>query len=352
MSWKPEYTITDQLLSTMREIGEAIGEIKSFGITKKTLARLELEARELSSYASTSIEGNPLPLTDVKKLLKTRKAHVRDTEREVLNYNKTLQALYTSVRSGKFTLNLKTLEKIQKQVVDGLMDSPDDCGHIRQAPAVIRNPRKINEIVFIPPDAKDVTVLLNELNDFVNTHIGKIDSIILAGLFHRQYVIIHPFMDGNGRTARLLTTAILGKAGLDLFEIFSFENYYNQNITRYFKAVGLEGDYYELKDSIDFTHWLEYFADGILDELRRIRKTLPETISTSPRLEPHHKQILDYISEHGSITQREYGSISTRSLAARKLDIEKLLNFELVEAKGAGRGTYYVRKMYASGMSV
>ena len=343
MNWKPKYTITDQLLLTMREIGEAIGEIKGFGITKKTLARLELEARELSSYASTSIEGNPLPLTDVKKLLKTRKEHVRDTEREVLNYNKALQALYTSVRSGKFTLDLKTLEKIQKQVVDGLMDNPDDCGHIRQAPVVIRNPRKIDEIVFIPPDVKDVTALLNELNDFVNTHIGKIDSIILAGLFHRQYVIIHPFMDGNGRTARLLTTALLGKSGLDLFEIFSFENYYNQNITRYFKAVGLEGDYYELKNSIDFTHWLEYFADGILDELRRIRKTLPETISPPPRLEPHHKQILDYISEHGSITQREYGCISTRSLAARQLDFEKLLNLGLIESKGTGRGIYYTK---------
>jgi cell filamentation protein, protein adenylyltransferase len=344
MNWKPKYTITDKLLLTMREIGEAIGEIKSFGMTKKTLARLELEARELSSYASTSIEGNPLPLTDVKKLLKTRKEYVRDTEREVLNYNKALQALYTSVHSGKFTLNLKTLEKTQKQVVEGLMDNPDDCGHIRQAPVVIRNPRKIDEIVFIPPDAKDVAALLNELNNFVNTHLGKIDSIILAGLFHRQYVIIHPFMDGNGRTARLLTTAIMGKAGLDLFEIFSFENYYNQNITRYFKAVGLEGDYYELKDSVDFTHWLEYFADGILDELRRIRKTLPETIPPPPRLEPHHKLIIDYINEYGSITQREYGSISTRSLAARKLDFEKLLDLGLIETKGTGRGTYYVMK--------
>lgn len=344
MSWKPKYTITDKFLLTMREIGEAIGEIKSFGMTQKTLARLELEARELSSYASTSIEGNPLALTDVKKLLKTRKEHVRDTEREVLNYNKALQALYTSVRSEKFTLNLKILKKTYKQVVEGMMENPDDYGHIRQAPVVIRNPRKIDEIVFIPPDAKDVAVLLNELNDFVNTHIGKIDSIILAGLFHRQYVIIHPFMDGNGRTARLLTTAILGKAGLDLFEIFSFENYYNQKITRYFKAVGLEGDYYELKDSIDFTHWLEYFADGILDELRRIRKTLPETTPPPPRLEPHHKQILDYISKNGSITQREYGSITTRSLAARKLDFEKLLDLDLIESKGTGRGTYYVIK--------
>jgi Fic family protein len=141
----------------------------------------------------------------------------------------------------------------------------------------------------------------------------------------------------------LLTTAILGKTGLDLFEIFSFENYYNQNITRYFKAVGLEGDYYELKDSIDFTHWLEYFADGILDELWRICKTLPAAVPVQPRLEPHHKQLLDYINEHGSITQREYGSISARSLAARKLDFEKLLSLDLIESKGTGRGTYYVR---------
>lgn len=101
----------------MREIGEAIGEIKSFGMTQKTLARLELEARELSSYASTSIEGNPLPLTDVKKLLKTRKEHLRDTEREVLNYNKALLTLYTSVHSGKFKLNLNTLRKTQNRLL-------------------------------------------------------------------------------------------------------------------------------------------------------------------------------------------------------------------------------------------
>lgn len=170
----------------------------------------------------------------------------------------------------------------------------------------------------------------------------KIDSVILAGVFHRQHVIIHPFIDGNGRTTRLLTTAILGKAGLDLFEIFSFENYYNYNITRYFKAVGLEGDYYDLEDDINFSEWLEYFAEGILDELRRIVKLLPEQLNPKPRLEPHHRQILEYIQERGSITQREYGDISSRSLASRKLDFEKLLQLNLIKAKGVGRGTYYV----------
>lgn len=345
MYWKPSYIITDKLLFSIREIGEAIGEIKRFNITGKALAKLELDARELSSYASTSIEGNPLPLTDVKRLLKSKKTYVRDTEREVLNYNKALQMLYTAVRSKTFKLNVTTLERIQKQVVNGLMDNPADCGHLRQAPVIIRNPRKPDEVVFIPPDAKDVKKLTTDLMSFINDHVGKIDPVVLAGLFHRQCVIIHPFMDGNGRTTRLVATAILGMAGLDLFEIFSFESYYNQNITRYFKAVGLEGDYYELKETIDFTAWLEYFADGILDELRRVRKVLPDTLKPQPRLEPHHRQILNYINEHGSITQREYGEISSRSLASRKLDFDKLLELGLIEAKGTGRGTYYVRKI-------
>ncbi|WP_444996426.1 Fic family protein [Aliikangiella sp. IMCC44359] len=342
MKWQPKYTISNKLLLTIREIGESIGEIRAQHLTHTALSKLELNARELSSYASTSIEGNPLPLTDVKRLLKSRKETIRDTEREVLNYNKALQVLYQSVRNNRFKLTVKTLEKVQAQVVDGLMDNPSYCGALRQDPVIIRNPRKVDEIVFIPPDAKDVKQLTQLLMDFINQNIGKIEPVILAGIFHRQNVIIHPFIDGNGRTTRLLTTAILGNAGLDLFEIFSFEDYYNRNITRYFKAVGLEGDYYDLKDNIDFSTWLEYFSEGILDELRRIIKLLPEEPSTKPRIETHHQQILDYILEKGSITQREYGAISDRSLASRKLDFEKLTRLNLIRAKGVGRGTYYI----------
>ena len=345
MAWSPQYTITDKLLLTIREIGEAIGAIKSFNLTGKALAKLELDARGLSAYASTSIEGNPLPLTDVKRLLKTKVSHIRDTEREVLNYNQALQKLYKAVKSKTFKLNIATLERVQAQVVKGLMKNPADCGHLRQAPVIIRNPRKPDQIVFMPPDVKDVRKLTSGLFNFLNKKLGKIDPVILAGLFHRQCVIIHPFIDGNGRSTRLMTTAILGKAGLDLFEVFSFENYYNQNITGYFKAVGLEGDYYELEKTVNFTRWLEYFADGILDELRRIRKALPDSLEPPPRLEPHHRQILKYISKHDTITQREYGTISSRSLASRKLDFEKLLDLGFIEVKGTGRGIYYVRKL-------
>ncbi len=258
----------------MQQIGEALGEIKNLGLSQQSLAALKMDARELSTYASTSIEGNPLSLVDVKKVLKNQAKHIRASEREVLNYNQALQRFYELVHAGKFSLSLEAVESIQGEVVAELMEHEADCGHIRRDAVVIRNPHKLDEIVFIPPDAKDVKSLMQDLLAYIDNHIDEVDPIILAGIFHRQCVIIHPFMDGNGRTTRLVTTAILGKAGFDLFEIFSFENYYNQNITQYFNMVGLQGDYYEIKDTIDFTRWLEYFAGGILDELMRTRKVL------------------------------------------------------------------------------
>lgn len=340
MIWQPKYTITDKLAFTIRLIGESIGEIRHMGLARSTLALLEHQARELSSFASTSIEGNPLPLTDVKSLLKASPKHIRDTEREVLNYNHALEMVYESIHKGTLQLNAQTLEHIQSMVIDGLMDNPKDIGHLRQKPVVIRNPKEPDSIVFMPPDYKDVPRLIDSMFTFINMNIGAIDPVILAGLFHRQCVIIHPFMDGNGRSTRIMTTALLGVAGLDIFEIFSFENYYNRNVTKYFKKVGLEGDYYDLQDSTDFTAWLEYFADGILDELRRVAGVIPS--SNVPRLEEHHKRLLAAIEEQGSITQREYAALSNRSLAARKKDFQKLLDLGLIEVKGGGRSIHYI----------
>ena len=113
--------------------------------------------------------------------MKSNKVHIRDTEREVLNYNTALQRLYADVRAKTFDLSIHALETIQKQVVDGLMDNPAECGHLRQAPVVIRNPRRLDEIVFMPPDVKDVKPLLTDLIRFINQHTGKIVSHYFGG---------------------------------------------------------------------------------------------------------------------------------------------------------------------------
>ena len=343
--FEPKYKITNKILTDIKQIGEVIGILKSTNINSNNLVKLQIEARALSTYASVSIEGNPLPLTDVKNLLKNAPNQIRDTQKEVLNYNRALQYINEKVKNGDFKLTHQLIQKIQKMAVLDLLDK-EDLGKYRQKPVIVRDPKSLTDIAFLPPNYEDVKNLMNELIEFIDKNQQQIDPIILAGLFHKQHVIIHPFMDGNGRATRLITTALLCNNGIDLFEIFSFENYYNKNVTKYFQNVGVFGDYYEIKNNIDFTNWLEYFVEGILDELKRVEKILQTTSKQEEfRLANHHKQILNFIEKYGSINQSEYGEVSNRSLAARKLDFKKLIELGLIKANSKGKAAYYTKKI-------
>jgi len=340
----PKYSITDQLLANITRINNLIRDSNDRRFPKVVLVEFEKTAREVSSYASTSIEGNPLPLTEVKKVLKSRPDTIRDSEKEVLNYNQALENLNQLLQSNKLELSLKLILDIHKQVTDKLLPS-HESGKLRQNPVVVNDPRT-GKVMYLPPDAKKVNDLITALITFINENSQKIDSLILAGIFHKQMVIIHPFMDGNGRTTRLATKVLLAKMGLNTFNLFSFENYYNQNVTKYFQTVGEYGDYNELEKSVDFTKWLEYFTGGLIDELLRVQKLLPKLGNTpDTRLEDHHIKILEFIKQNGFISDRDYAKLTDRAKATRTMDFQKLLDLGLIERKGKGRSTHYMLKM-------
>lgn len=341
--FQPQYTITDQLLANIKKISNLVNELNNKRFPNVVLLKLERNAREVSSYASTSIEGNPLPLTEVKKILKSTPTHIRDSEKEIINYNQALQDLNKQLKAGKIILSLSFILNIQKQVIEGLLPK-FETGFLREKPVVVNDPRS-GQPVYLPPDVKDVKPLCEDLIEFTNSSKGNIDPLILAGIFHKQMVIIHPFMDGNGRTTRLITKALLAAMGLNTFNLFSFENYYNNNVTKYFQTVGEFGNYYELVSKIDFTNWLEYFTEGIIDELLRVQKLLPEiAVNPESELQPYHLKIIEFIREKGFIADRDYLKLSNRARATRALDFQKLIDLGLIERKGKGRATYYVLK--------
>lgn len=341
--FNPKYRITDQLLANITQINTLIRDLNDRRFPKVILVEFERKAREISAHASTSIEGNPLPLTDVKRILKLKPVNIRDTEKEVLNYNQALESLNKLLESNELEISLKLILDIHKQVTDGLLPA-FDSGKLRTRPVVVNDP-KTRKIVYLPPDVEKVKGLMIDLVDYINESKNNIDSLILAGIFHKQMVIIHPFMDGNGRTTRLATKVLLAKIGLNTFNLFSFENYYNQNITKYFQTVGEYGDYYELAESIDFTTWLEYFTGGLIDELFRVQKILPEIGNTpDTRLEDYHLKIMEFIKKNGFIKDNDYSKLTDRAKATRALDFQKLLDLGLIQRQGKGRSTYYVLK--------
>ena len=339
--FRPNYTITDRLLQEIKRTGLLIQELNTRRFPKIILVELEKSAREVSSYASTSIEGNPLPLTEVKKVLQNKPENIRTSEREVVNYNQALINLNKRLQTERMELSLKLILNVHSQIMNELL--PEfETGKLRQTPVVVHDPRT-GGIVYLPPDANDVPTLLTELVDYVNKKRNKVDPLLLAGIFHKQMVIIHPFTDGNGRTTRLVTKALLAAMGLNTFNLFSFENYYNKNVTKYFQTVGEYGNYHEFAEKIDFTPWLEYFTEGIIDELLRVTKLLPK-IGSNPqtRLRPHDEKVLAYIRKNGFITDREYAAFTSRAKATRALDFQKLIRLGLIRREGKGRSTYYL----------
>jgi len=330
--FEPNYHISPHLLKLIKEITILVHELN-----KKELSDV-IHAELLSNALVTS--GNPLPLTEVKRLLKSEPVRLRQSEREVINYNRALQHLNEQTNL-QFTTEL--ILSIHHDVVQGLLPT-EHSGQWRQEPVVIHDPRNGN-IVYLPPDHQDVPQLMAELVDFVQDQVDHLDPLILGGLFHKQFVVIHPFVDGNGRAARLVTKQLLAELGVNLYRLLSFENYYNQNVNHYFQQVGAYGNYYDLAPTLDFTAWLEYFAEGILDELYRLEK---EIISRQQRpdqeLKPHHQIILGLIDANGYVTDKLYAAQTERAKATRSLDFKKLIELGLIERQGRGRSTYYTRR--------
>ncbi len=341
--FKPKYTVSNRLLANIKRITEIIGDLNSRSFSSVVLTELERRAREISAFSSTSIEGNPLPLTDVKRILKTRPEHIRDSEKEVLNYNKALVELNDLIRNKKQVFDLLLILKIQKTVTKDLIEDYRR-GCLRQEPVFVNDPRT-RQTVYLPPEQSEMPELMSDLFDYIGKNENLIDPLILAGIFHKQFVIIHPFIDGNGRTARLATKVLLAKMGLNTFNLFSFENYYNKNVSKYFQEVGLIGNYYDVKDQVDFTSWLEYFTDGIIDELLRVDKELNREIASPEKeLKDYHRKIINYIEEHGYISDRNYAKLTKRAKATRNLDFIKLIKLDIIEKMGKGKATYYKLK--------
>lgn len=335
--FKPTYQLNNSLLDNIVKIKNLISALNHQKFPELVLAKFEKDSYAISAHASTSIEGNPIPLTDVRKILKNTPAHIRDTEKEILNYNNALEYLSTLVSKPKPVTNA-FICATQSMVVDGLLEKKN-IGKYRMGPVVVNDPRK-RTIAYIPPNASDVPTLMSDLINYLQKEYDTTDPLILAGIFHKQFVVIHPFMDGNGRTTRLVTKYLLARMGLDTFQLFSFENYYNQNVTKYFSSVGVLGDYYDIAEHIDFTDWLIYFTDGIIDELLRVQKLLKSSIVPN-RLTDYEKVIVEYIKKNGSISKREYEKITDRARSTQILDFKRLVDKNLITKQGNGKATYY-----------
>jgi Fic family protein len=293
--WKPRYTLTDSITEAILEIGRAQGSVESHSWSPLIEERIRFKARVRSTHYSTAIEGNRLTLAEAEEVARGRKVTFAGRKRdvaEVERYWKAL-ALVQEWAEERTPLSAELIRKLHAMVHQGLRAKPTPY---REEQNLVRDSGS-GGIVYAPPKSSDVPTLMDDLVAWLRDveRKGLPAAPIVAALAHYQFVTIHPFMDGNGRTARLLATLILHRAGLGLRGFFSLEEYHARDLREYYKQLVThpEHNYYDGRADVDLTPWVEYFTHGVADVFTMAAKEALQLAEQVPAVEPPEVRALD-----------------------------------------------------------
>ncbi|MFA5780096.1 MAG: Fic family protein [Elusimicrobiota bacterium] len=345
--FKSNFKYTNQIVSNLVKISSAREIILNSPLIPKWEVSLRKEALVRSAHSSTSIEGNRLSLEQVSELAQGRKiTATRKDKQEVLNYLNVLEQL-DKLADDK-VITEKNILNIHKMLTKETLENPDDSGNYRNRYVVVAN-RLTKEVIFRPPQNEDVPKLIKDMLEWINYEQEgtEFDPVIESGIAHYEFVRIHPFIDGNGRTARVLASIILFLRGFDIKQFFCLDDYYDSDRQEYYKALQTVDP-----KTLDLTRWLEYFTEGVLVSIKaveervvrlsseRLRKSKDGQIALSER----QMKIVEHIIQTGKITNREVRDMFKISDEGALKEIRKLLLLGVIKSQGKGRSLHYLLK--------
>jgi len=338
---QPKFTLSSEIITNLTKIERIYGQLEGLRIPKKLELNLERDHLIKSTYISNSIEGNPLSLPEVTNLLLGDRVPANRDEREVKNYFDLLKSLDQYVDQP---LTLATITDLHGK----LLKSVDNeiAGTIRNTRVIVGGYETENGIPKLhvkhePPFHKKLEIeqaltdLLNWVEQDKNT-----SPLLKIGIFHHQYVYIHPFVDGNGRTCRLLTALIFLKYHYQINKYFVLDDYYDLDRFEY-------SDKLSSADKGNKSEWLTYFTDGVKYSLQsalsRI-ETAMQSEKVADRPTPKEQAILTYLSSHAEVTSQDLvAEFNISRQQAHKL-LAGLVDKGYVQKKGDTKGSFYKLK--------
>ncbi len=348
--FKPNYQITPTILAAISEIAEIKAVVERSKVLPLNEAQLKRQAIVRMAHTSTSIEGNPLAEFQVGKVLAGISINAdQKSIQEVKNYQKALQEV-ESMAAGQKNITIEDILRLHGILMENLIEEKKS-GHFRPGPIYVIDELGDGreKLRYEGPPAEKVAFLISELLKWLSeaNHQG-LHPVIKAGLFHLQFVTIHPFSDGNGRMSRLLTTLILYREGWDFRRIIVLEDYYNRDRQSYYNALNeIQGNHYHQGE--DSSPWLEYFTLGFLVEARKVAESIASIgfgkvsdISEQVFLDKDEIKIMDFISTTGRITSNDVEDILGIAKRTSQLKLKGLIDKKLLSVQGKGPSTYYI----------
>lgn len=248
--------IVNELTLIERLYGQLLGE----KLVPSMALKLSQENVVLATHHSTSIEGNPLSPRDVTNIILGDQIPTTKSEKEVKNYFAAFNRMFLLTKK-RTPITSDLARQLHHELMEGIEEK--DSGEFRSAPVFVGHKTKTEVVVKHNPPfhtASEIEKALFKIYEW----LGKEDDLhplIKAGIFHHEFAYIHPFLDGNGRLARILTSYYLMLRSYEVVRFFILDDYYD--IDRSLYSDSLHG-----ADSGDKTTWLEYFLEGIAYSLQ------------------------------------------------------------------------------------
>ena len=340
--FKPNFTLSQKLLSNITRIERLYGQLESLKIPQKLELNLQKDNLIQSAYVSNSIEGNPLSLGEVTNLLLGDRVPVNRDEKEVKNYFDLLQSLKDYL--GQET-SLKVITEIHQKLMSGVKD--EIAGKIRNREVIIgrysgrENGARSLKIKHEPPyhQKKQIEKALKELSLWLEAE-EELPVIIKAGIFHHHFVYIHPFADGNGRVCRLLTALVFLQNNYWINKYFVLDDYYDVDRVQY-------SDKLHSADLGNKTEWLEYFSDGVKFSLQGALFQVKEALfklKVEERPTRKEKEVLEIIQKRKEITSTQLVELLKVSRQQAHNLLKSLVEKSFLTKKGSTKKSYYFIK--------
>jgi Fic family protein len=353
--FEPNYKVTEKILNNLTSIASAREIIEQSSLVPKWEASLRRQALLHNTHSSTAIEGNKLTLEQVEALSQGKEvtATYKDKQ-EVINYLEALRKVPDFARpdgrAGAGTISRETLLEIHGIITRKVLDNPSDRGVFRNRQVYVGKhvfdaTGFHEEIVYMPPETERVPGLIDEFLEWLNSvRVKNLNPVLLAGIEHYEIARIHPFIDGNGRTARLLATLILYLRGFDHRQIFALDDYYDQDRKSYYAALATVD-----KETRDLTRWLEYFTTGVVFSVNRVKEAVfrlrlkdKKGSKNQIALTSRQMKIVELINSRCKNTKRDLQVEFKISSQAVHKDLHMLVKLKVIKPQGQGRSLFYI----------
>jgi Fic family protein len=343
-----EYTITDRMNTDLRQLDALRDQLDLRGsLPRRWMGRLRRELQASSIAASTSMEGVRVTVEDVRRLMvgDVPSAVTPDDAALVQGYREAMEYVLKRADAPAFAWSPELLLALQDSVL--AHSFARGAGKFRQTAVRVVDGGGVTR--YEAPSSEAVPGLVDELVAWANAAAG-VPTPVVSAMIHVGIAAIHPFSDGNGRTARVCAALAMLRGGYRAAEFTSLEEWWGSHLSAYYASFECLGRAW--KSDSDVTPFLETHVAAQCAQAA--------TLALRQRVERQLWQMLeDIVGEdlHGparwadalfdafmqrAVTNRYYRGVADIEIAAASQDLAKLRTAGVLIARGAGASRAYL----------